>query len=295
MVQADLRALPFARHSLRAVWANKSLVHLERARVPLALWDLHRAMAVGAVAHLGLFGGDREHEGFDDDPFAGRSFSLWPTDLLADVVTGAGFGLLEVDEPERDAHRGDVPYLALRLRRLRTLADTVGPGMRLLLVGLNPSLHAADSGVGFSGPGNRGWPALAASGLATADRDPLHLLIHDGIGMTDLVKRATAKAAELRPEEYRAGLARLERLCAWLQPAAVCVVGLTGWRHAVDRRAVAGVQPGTLGGRPVWLMPNPSGLNAHVTVDDLAAELRAAAALADASPVDAAQAPAAGA
>ena len=88
VVQADLRALPFARHSLRAVWANKSLVHLERSRVPLALWDLHRAMAVGAVAHLGLFGGDREHEGFDDDPFAGRSFSLWPPDLLADVVTG---------------------------------------------------------------------------------------------------------------------------------------------------------------------------------------------------------------
>jgi len=280
-VRADLRALPFARHSLRAVWANKSYVHLQRSLVPLALWDLHRAMAVGAVAHLGLFGGDREHEGFDDDPFAGRSFSLWPTDLLCDVVVGAGFELLALHEPGRDTHRGEAPHLAARLRRRRTLADTVGPGMRLLLVGLNPSMHAADSGVGFSGPGNRGWPALLASGLATVDRDPVHLLGHHGIGMTDLVKRATAKAAELRPEEYRDGLARLERLCAWLQPAAVCVIGLTGWRHAVDRRAVAGEQPGTLGGRPVWLMPNPSGLNAHVTVGDLAGHLRAAASLAD--------------
>ena len=133
--------------------------------------------------------------------------------------------------------------------------------------------HRADRGFGDGLP--------KAQGLATVDRDPVHLLGHHGIGMTDLVKRATAKAAELRPEEYRDGLARLERLCAWLQPAAVCVIGLTGWRHAVDRRAVAGEQPGTLGGRPVWLMPNPSGLNAHVTVGDLAGHLRAAASLAD--------------
>ena len=64
--------------------------------------------------------------------------------------------------------------LRLRLRRLRTLADTVGPEMSLLLVGLNPSLHAADAGVGFSGPGNRGWPALMASRIATVARDPGH-------------------------------------------------------------------------------------------------------------------------
>jgi len=278
--QADLRALPFRRHALRAAWANKSYVPLRRSLVPMALWDLHRALAVGGVAHLGLFGGDREHEGFDADEFAGRSFSLWPEPLLRDVLAGAGFDLLSLEAP--DADRGDeVPYLLARLRRERTLADTVGPGMRLLLVGLNPSLHAADRGVGFSGPSNRGWPALLAAGLATVGRDPVALLVDHGIGMTDLVKRATARASELSDEEYREGLGRLERLCAWLQPAAVCMVGLGGWRAAVDRRATAGEQERTLGGRPVWVMPNTSGLNAHAGLDDLAGHLRAAAALAD--------------
>lgn len=279
--QVDLRALPFRRHALRAAWANKSYVHLRRSSVPLALWDLHRALAVGGVAHLGLFGGDREHEGFDADEFAGRSFSLWPEPLLRDVLVGAGFTVLSLGATAAGRGGDEVPYLLARLRRERTLADTVGPGMRLLLVGLNPSLHAADRGVGFSGPSNRGWPALLAAGLATVDRDPVALLADHAIGMTDLVKRATARASELSDEEYREGLGRLERLCAWLKPAAVCMVGLGGWRAAVDRRATAGEQERTLGGRPVWVMPNPSGLNAHTSLEDLAAHLRAAAALAD--------------
>jgi TDG/mug DNA glycosylase family protein len=195
------------------------------------------------------------------------------------VIEGAGFSLLAL---QRQPVAGDgVPHIHATLRRERTLADTVGPGMRLLLVGLNPSLHAADSGVGFSGPSNRGWPALLASGLATADRDPVALLRDHRIGMTDLVKRSTPRASELRPAEYRSGLARLDRLCAWLEPAAVCVVGLTGWRAAVDPSAAPGLQDRRLGGRPVWLMPNPSGLNAHVRVEDLSDSLRRAAELAD--------------
>ena len=282
-IRADLRALPMRGGSCRAVWANKSYVHLQRSLVPLALWDLHRAMALGGIAHIGVFGGDREHEGFDADDFAGRSFSLWPTELLEDVLVGAGFAIESIDEPDRDTHRDEVPYLLARIRRLRTLADTVGPGMRLLVVGLNPSLHAADSGVGFSGPGNRGWPALLASGLADehTERRPAALLQRRRIGMTDLAKRATGKASELDPGEYRLGVQRLDRLCEWLQPQAVCVVGLTGWRAATDRSATAGLQERTLGGRPVWLMPNPSGLNAHTSLDDLAEHLRAAAALAE--------------
>lgn len=280
-VQADLRALPFRRHTLRAVWANKSYVHLRRSLVPMALWDLHRSLGVGGLAHLGLFGGDREHEGFDADDFAGRSFSSWPEPLLHDALVGAGFAVEALQSPDRDASPDEVPYLLARVRRERTLADTVGPRMRLLLVGLNPSLHAADSGVGFSGPTNRGWPALLASGLATTDRDPVALLRDHGIGMTDLVKRTTARASELSGDEYREGLERLDRLSAWLQPSAVCIIGLGGWRAAVDRRAAAGEQHHTVGGRPVWVMPNPSGLNAHVGVADLADHLLSAAGLAD--------------
>ena len=99
--------------------------------------------------------------------------------------------------------------------------------------------------------------------------------------MTDLVKRATRAARELAPDEYRTGVARLDRLARWLRPGAICVVGLTGWRHAVDRTATEGEQPSALGGRPVYVMPNTSGLNASSQLDGFAAHLRAAIALAE--------------
>jgi TDG/mug DNA glycosylase family protein len=149
--------------------------------------------------------------------------------------------------------------------------------MRMLLVGLNPSLHAARTGVGFSGPSNRGWPALERAGLArVGDRSPERLLAEQRIGMTDLVKRATRGASELTKADYEDGVTRLQRLCEWLQPGSVCIVGLSGWRAAVDRHAKEGVQADLLGGRPVYLMPNPSGLNAHVTVEGLAEHLGSA-------------------
>lgn len=276
LLRADLAALPFARHSVGAVWANKSYVHLDRRLLPMAWRDLHRALRVDAPAHLGLFEGAADHTVLDDDDFPGRSFSLWDEELLVHVLHGAGFDVELLVRPPGAEHR-----LGVWVRSRRTLADTVGPGMRLLLVGLNPSLRAADAGVGFVTAGNRAWPALLAAGLATIDRDPDDLFVRHRIGMTDMVKRASPGAAEVRADEYRDGLARLEAMCAWLRPSAVCVVGLAGWRAAVDRRAVAGPQPHQLGGRPVYLMPNPSGLNTHVTVEDLAAHFRAAAELAD--------------
>jgi TDG/mug DNA glycosylase family protein len=153
--------------------------------------------------------------------------------------------------------------------------------MRLLMCGLNPSLYAADAGVGFARPGNRFWPATLAAGIVSTDRSPDRALADHGVGMTDLVKRATVAAAELTADEYRAGLERVRRLVAWLRPGAVCFIGLAGWRAAVDRRAVAGVQPADLGGVPVYVMPSTSGLNARVPAAELADHLRAAARLAD--------------
>ena len=227
---------------------------------------------------LKLFEGDLEHGRVEDDDVPGRWFSAWPEPLLRQVLSGAGFG---VDLVER-RRGGDVDDLQVWATRQRTLADTVGPGMRLLLVGLNPSLVAADAGVAFHRPGNRAWPALAGAGLTTEDRDPVHLLRRHRIGMTDLVKRATPRADGLSAEEYLAGVDRLEMLCSWLAPDAVCIVGLAGWRAAVDRHATTGVQHRRLGGRPVYVMPNPSGVNAHVDVQGLAAHFAAAAELADA-------------
>ena len=150
--------------------------------------------------------------------------------------------------------------------------------MRLLVCGLNPSVYSADAGIGFARPGNRFWPAAIAAGLVTVDRDTRAALAA-GIGMTDLVKRATPRADELTRDEYRAGLARVEWLVEWLQPGAVCFVGLAGWRAAVDRHAVAGVQPHAIGGRPAYVMPSTSGLNARVPLAELTDHLRAAIAL----------------
>ena len=155
--------------------------------------------------------------------------------------------------------------------------------MRLLVCGLNPSVYSADAGMGFARPGNRFWPAALASGLVTKARDPRHALENDGIGMTDLVKRATPNASQLSADEYRAGAARLERLVEWLEPATVCFVGLAGWRAAVDRNAAAGAQQRTFGGRPAYVMPSTSGANANSRLEDLTAHMTQALLLAEAS------------
>jgi len=193
-------------------------------------------------------------------------------DLMADLVVGAGWTLL--DGPVA------VPggRLAFRVERRHTLADTVGPGMRLLVCGVNPSPYSADVGVGYGRPGNRFWPAALTAGVVPVDRDPMAALTAR-TGMTDFAKRATRTAAEVTQDEYEAGFARVTRLVAWLAPGAVCFVGLSGWRTVVDRHAVAGVQPATVAGRPVYVMPSTSGLNARSTPSDLADHLAAAWAL----------------
>jgi TDG/mug DNA glycosylase family protein len=277
-VQADLEALPFRREALRAAWARNSYVHLQRVATPLALADLHRSMKAGGHATIAFFlGGDEGRDIFDGTEFAGRYFSRWDLDQLLDVMLGAGFEHGNLEVRTNNAKEDEVH---LDVTRSRTLPDVVGPGMRLLVCGLNPSLYAADAGVGFARPGNRFWPAAIAAGLVSVDRDPWHALRHHGVGFTDIVKRATVAAAELSVDEYHTGFARLERLAAWLEPDAVVFVGLAGWRAAVDRKTVAGAQSRTVGGRPVYVMPSSSGLNARSSVDSLAEHLRAAATLA---------------
>lgn len=277
-VQADLEALPFHREAFGTAWARNSYVHLPRASVPLALADLHRSMRVGAQATIAFFLGDDEgHDLFPDTEFSGRFFSRWRLEQLLDVAAGAGYDVARADVHTNNAMEQEVH---LECVRARTLPDVVTSGLRLLVCGLNPSLYAADAGVGFARPGNRFWPAALAAGVVSVDRDPWHALRHHAVGFTDLVKRATVGASELTRDEYRAGLVRLERLVEWLQPGVVAFVGLAGWRAAADRAAVAGPQTSTVGGRPVYLMPSSSGLNARSSVASLADHLRAAATLA---------------
>lgn len=275
-VRADLELLPFRRASFGGVWASKCFQHVPTERVPMALADVHRSLEVGGRLELVVFETDQGlwvSDGTDDLP--GRRFWDWPRDRLLDVVHGAGFVDASLAALDRS---GGVSELRVSARRGRTLADVVGPDMRLLLCGLNPSLYAADAGIGFARPGNRFWPAALGAGLVSRDRDTWHALRHHGVGFTDFVKRASVAAAELSADELRAGYERIERLCAWLRPRVVCFLGVTGWRTASgDRRATVGWQDRTIGGSRVYVMHNPSGLNAHAQVPVLVEHLRAAA------------------
>jgi TDG/mug DNA glycosylase family protein len=171
-----------------------------------------------------------------------------------------------------------------------TIPDVIAPGLAVLFCGINPGLYSAATGRHFARPGNRFWPALHRSGFTPRQLDPAEQeeLLGYRLGVTNLVARATAGAAELTTAELVAGghlLAGKVRRC---RPAWVAVVGVTAYRLAFGRpKAGFGRQAETIGGTGIWVLPNPSGLNAHYTVDTLAAafaELRAAAGLGPAGP-----------
>jgi double-stranded uracil-DNA glycosylase len=164
-----------------------------------------------------------------------------------------------------------------------TVPDLVGPGLRLLFVGINPGLWTAATQTHFNHPGNRFYPALFAGGLidivvdrgrAMTDDERQHL-VDRGIGITNLVTRATARAAELSSGELRTGAVHLAELVGERRPRVVAVAGITAYRQAFERpRASLGRQDDRLGGAEVWVVPNPSGLNAHATVATLATAYR---------------------
>lgn len=168
------------------------------------------------------------------------------------------------------------------------LGPIVGPRLRVLFVGINPSLRSADVGHHFARPGNRFWPALYAAGftprLLRPDEDgdlPAY-----GIGVTNIASRPTRAATEISREELRAGAAALEATVRCHAPRLVAVVGLTAYRTAFGRpQATMGLQPSDeIGGRPVWVLPNPSGLNAHYKPADFARLYAEARAFAEATP-----------
>ncbi|MEV1130757.1 mismatch-specific DNA-glycosylase [Agromyces sp. NPDC049794] len=150
---------------------------------------------------------------------------------------------------------------------------------RLVFVGINPGLWTAATNTPFAHPGNRFYPALAAAGIIPRlpdfanglSDDDRRMFLDAGIGISNLVNRATVRADELTREELRAGAIRLAADVARWHPQVVAIVGLTAYRQGFDRpRARAGRQDERLGGAELWVVPNPSGLNAHATVADLA-------------------------
>jgi double-stranded uracil-DNA glycosylase len=157
----------------------------------------------------------------------------------------------------------------------------VGPGLLVLFAGINPSLRSAEVGHHFARPGNRFWPAIHLAGFTPRRLRPDEdaELPRYGVGLTNLAPRPTRAASELSAAELREGAAALEALVRRWSPRLVAVLGVTAWRTAFGHpRADWGLQPHTVGGRPVWVLPNPSGLNAHHQLPDLArlyAEARA--------------------
>jgi TDG/mug DNA glycosylase family protein len=165
----------------------------------------------------------------------------------------------------------------------RTVDDVAAPGLRVLFCGINPGLYTAWAGHHFARPGHRFWPALHRSGFTPRQLAPgeQRELLALGLGVTNVVARATATAAELTQAELRAGGAALRHNVEQFAPAYLAVLGVTAYRVAFDApRATLGEQSEGIGVTRVWVLPNPSGLNAHYTPPALAAlfaELRAVA------------------
>lgn len=164
--------------------------------------------------------------------------------------------------------------------------DLIGPDCRLLFVGINPGLWTAATGAHFARRGNRFYPALWRAGIvdrlidasAGMSDDDRALLLDRGIGITNVVPRASARADELTTEELVEGGRKLIETVTRVHPKVIAVAGITAYRTAFgDRKATAGRQDRTIGDTVVWVVPNPSGLNAHHTVDTLAEAYRAAA------------------
>jgi TDG/mug DNA glycosylase family protein len=170
----------------------------------------------------------------------------------------------------------------LQASRNRTIDDVVAPGLQVLFCGINPGLWSAATNQHFARPGNRFWAALSDSGFVPERLGPDRQgeMLSYGLGITNVVARATARADELTVEEFQAGGRLLVDKVARLRPAWLAVVGIGAYRLAFDRpKAVVGLQDHRIGATYVWVLPNPSGLNAHYSAAGLAdafAELRSA-------------------
>lgn len=174
----------------------------------------------------------------------------------------------------------------LAAARDRAIPDVVAPGLRVLFCGINPSLYSGATGHHFARPGNRFWPALHRAGFThrLLRPDETDELLAAGLGITNLVNRSTATAAELTPAELRAGAERLRATLRAYRPQAVAVVGVDAYRTGFGRpKAAIGRQPEPLEGSLLWVLPNPSGLNAHYQLDALGEAFGALRAAVDAA------------
>ncbi|RSM80756.1 G/U mismatch-specific DNA glycosylase [Kibdelosporangium aridum] len=157
------------------------------------------------------------------------------------------------------------------------LPDIIAPGLSVLFCGINPGLLSAQRKQHFARPGNRFWPALHLSGFTPRQLHPSEQfsLLDYGLGITNMVARPTATAAELSKQEFVQGAEILTKLAEKYAPQTVAIVGIGAYRLGFGRpKATIGPQPELLGPSRIWVLPNPSGLNAHYQLPALAAEFR---------------------
>lgn len=154
----------------------------------------------------------------------------------------------------------------------KQISDVIAPGIKLLFCGINPGLYTAAIEKHFGRPGNRFWPALLAGGITPRLYSPFeqHLLLLENIGITNLVNRATARADEVGHNELEKGAEILSEKIARYKPEAVAILGITTYRTAFKKpRAKLGLQDDKISGSKIWVLPNPSGLNAHFQIKEL--------------------------
>lgn len=178
--------------------------------------------------------------------------------------------------PKRKAPRAEPrrPTKAeLLAARNKTVPDVIAPRLKVLFVGINPGLYSGAVRHHFARPGNRFWPALHKSGFTPRLLSPYEEreLLKYGCGITNLVNRATANAAELAEKELCAGAKRLTAKVRRYRPRVVAVLGVGAYQDAFGRTRVRiGEQPERIGSTKIWVLPNPSGLNANYQLPDLA-------------------------
>jgi double-stranded uracil-DNA glycosylase len=177
--------------------------------------------------------------------------------------------------------RSPTPYKPTRADLLaaqnKTVPDVIAPRLRVLFCGINPGLYSGATGYHFARPGNRFWPTLHQAGFTPRLLSPSEEreLLTYGYGITNLVARATATADELSADELVAGQLRLKSKVKRYQPQVVAVLGISAYRTAFGQKSVTlGKQPEPLRNTVVWVLPNPSGLNAHYQLADLANHFR---------------------
>lgn len=159
----------------------------------------------------------------------------------------------------------------------KTITDVIAPDLKVLFCGINPGLYSGATGHHFARPGNRFWKTLYAAGFSDKQLSPHEQreLLKNGYGITNICERTTARADELTNQEIVVGGERLRAKVLEFQPKYLAVLGITSYRIAFDRpKAVLGLQAEQIGNTRIWVLPNPSGLNAHYQAGDLATLFR---------------------